>query len=61
MLQAYSYTQEEKHQFSKDHPTSTGWDRDFLDGPNWIEMTDFEISAIKYLGKFPPISTAIRM
>lgn len=54
---------EKQTEYRETHPTKTGWgwDRDFLDGPNWIEATDFEIRAVKYLGRFSPIETGIRM
>lgn len=56
-------TEEEKQAHRKEHPTTTGWgwNRDFLDGENWIEMTDFEIRAITYLSRFSPIATGLRM
>ena len=56
-------TDEKKREYRADHPTKTGWgwDRDFSEGPDWVEMTDFEIRAIKYLNRFSPISTDIRM
>ena len=56
-------TEEQKEEYRRTHPTKTGWGwkRDFLDGENWIEMTDFEIRAVKYLHRFSPINTHIRM
>lgn len=56
-------TDEKKAEYRKNRPTTTGWgwDRYFLDGPDWIEATDFEIRAVKYLSRFSPIETGIRM
>ena len=56
-------TPEAKEEFRKAHPTKTGWGwkRDFLEGKDWIEMTDLEVRAVKYLYRFSPIDTGTRM